>query len=152
MSVDLAVLGEVLAAEHAAVYGYGALAAVLTGDRRAAALAGLDVHRARRDRLRRLTLDAGGKPVEARAAYQLPRPLTGDSVATELAAGVERDIALAYGALVAAASGDERGFAARAVQDAAVREAGWRGRAARFPGLTDPGFAPDNAPPAAPPS
>lgn len=152
MSVDLEVLGEVLAAEHAAVYGYGALVAVLTGTRRSAALSGLDVHRSRRDRLRRLTVDGGGKPVEAQAAYELPRPLTGASVATELAAGIERDIALAYGALVAAATQDERGFAARAIQDAAVREAGWRGEAARFPGLEDPGFAPATAGPSAAPT
>ncbi len=152
MSVDLEVLGEVLAAEHAAVYGYGALVAVLTGDRRGTALAGLDVHRDRRDRLRRLTVDGGGKPVEAQAAYELPRPLSGDSVATELAAGIERDTALAYGALVAASTEADRGFAARAVQDAAVRETVWRdGKAARFPGLQDPGFAPETPSPSAAP-
>jgi hypothetical protein len=143
MTTDLAVLGEVLAAEHAAVYGYGAIAAALAGTSRSAALDGLDVHRERRDRLRRMILDGGGKPTEAAAGYELPRPLTGANAVTELAAGIERDIALAYGALVVAAQDDDRAFAARALQDAAVREATWRREAARFPGLEDPGHAPE---------
>jgi hypothetical protein len=142
MSTDVAVLGEVLAAEHAAVYAYGAVAAQLSGSARSAALDGLDVHRERRDRLRRMVLDGGGKPIEAQAAYELPRPLAGKAVA-ELAAGVERDIALAYGALVAASSDDDRAFAARALQDAAVRETSWRQEPPRFPGLADPGLPPE---------
>lgn len=143
MSTDVAILGEVLAAEHAAVYAYGAIAAELNGTNRAIALQGLNVHRERRDRLRRMILDAGGKPVEAQAAYQLPRPLGAFSAVVDLAAGVERDIALAFGALVAAAADDDRAFAARALQDAAVREATWRQEAPRFPGLEDPGLAPE---------
>lgn len=143
MSVDQAVLGEVLAAEHAAVFGYGAIAAALDGTNRAVALQGLDVHRERRDTLRRMILDGGGKPVEAQPAYELPRPLGGFSAVVDLAAGIERDIALAYGALVAAASGDERGYAAQALQDAAVRESFWRAEAPRFPGLEDPGLPPE---------
>ncbi|HVE25095.1 MAG TPA: ferritin-like domain-containing protein [Sporichthya sp.] len=143
MSTDVAVIGEVLAAEHAAVYGYGAIAAELSGTSRALALQGLDVHRERRDRLRRLILDRGGKPVEAQAGYELPRPLAGQSAISDLAAGIERDVALAYGALVAASEGDDRAFATRSLQDAAVREATWRGRAPQFPGLEDPGLPPE---------
>jgi hypothetical protein len=143
VSVDLEVVAEVLAAEHAAVYGYGAAAAELTGINRAVALQGLDVHRARRDQLRRMTVDAGARPVEAQAAYELPRPLNVLATVVGLLAGIERDIALAYGALVAASEGDDRTFAARALQDAAIRESAWRRRAPRFPGLEDPGLAPE---------
>jgi hypothetical protein len=143
MSADPTVLGEVLAAEHAAVYGYGAIAAVSLGDRRRLALDGLDVHRERRDRLRRMIIDGGGKPTEAQAGYDVPRPLTGGQAAADLAAGIERDIALAYGALVVAAQDDDRAFAARALQDAAVRETAWSQDPPRFPGLEDPGLAPE---------
>lgn len=143
MSADPTVVADVLAAEHAAVYAYGAVAASLSGTSRVVALQGLNVHRERRDRLRRMILDAGGKPVEAQPAYELPRPLGGAGAVADLAAGVERDIALAYGALVVAADADERSFAARALQDAAVREATWRQEAPRFPGLEDPGLPPE---------
>lgn len=149
MSADLEVVNEVLAAEHAAVYGYGAAAAELTGINRAAALQALDVHRARRDQLRRMTLDAGGKPLEAQAAYELPRPLNVLTTVVTLVAGIERDVALAFGALVAASDGDDRAFAARALQDAAVRESAWRRRAPRFPGLEDPGLPPEAPTPSA---
>jgi hypothetical protein len=147
MSTDVTVLGEVLAAEHAAVYAYGAIAAELTGSARSAALDGLDEHRERRDHLRRLILDGGGKPVEAQPGYELPRPLKGSGV-PDLAAGVERDIALAYGALIASSDGDTRTFAAHSLQDAAVRETYWRGKAPRFPGLEDPGLPPEAPTPA----
>lgn len=143
MTADLGVLGEVLAAEHAAIYGYGAIAAELSGTNRAIALQGLNVHRERRDRLRRITLDAGGDPVEAQAAYELPRPMGGFSAVADLAAGIERDVALAYGILIANSDADDREFAARALQDAAVREATWRREAPRFPGLEDPGLPPE---------
>jgi hypothetical protein len=143
VTTDIAVLGEVLAAEHAAVYGYGAVAAALAGTSRSAALDALDVHRERRDRLRRMILDGGGKPTEAQAGYELPRPLSGGKAVADLAAGIERDVALAYGALVVASQDDDRAFAARAIQDAAVRETTWRQQAPRFPGLEDPGLAPE---------
>jgi hypothetical protein len=143
VSADVSLLGEVLAAEHAAVYAYGAVAAELSNPGRGVALQGLDVHRERRDRLRRMILDAGGKPVEAQPGYELPRPLTGYAAVADLTAGIERDVALAYGALVAGSDSDDRTFAARAVQDAAVREATWRQKAPRFPGWEDPGLAPE---------
>lgn len=149
MSADVDVVSEVLAAEHAAVYGYGAAAAELTGINRLAALQALDVHRTRRDQLRRMTLDAGGKPVEAQAAYELPRPLNVLTTVVTLVAGIERDVALAFGALVAASDGDDRAFAARALQDAAIRESAWRRRAPRFPGLEDPGLPPEAPTPSA---
>lgn len=146
---DPTIPNEVLAAEHAAVYAYGAIAAELTGANRAVALQGLDVHRERRDRLRRIVIDAGGRPVEPQAGYELPRPLTAVAAVVELAAAVERDVALAYGALVAASTDDNRAFAARSLQDAAVRETTWRRSAPRFPGLENPGLPPEAPTPGA---
>ena len=135
MTVTIADLQEVLAAEHAAVYGYGALGARLSGPLRREALAGLDHHRARRDRLRAMVTDRGQRPVESSASYLLPAGLTSPAAAVRLAAELEERVAVAFGILVAAASGDERAFAARALQDAAIRGARWKGGAARFPGV-----------------
>ncbi|MGQ0624047.1 MAG: ferritin-like domain-containing protein [Sporichthyaceae bacterium] len=138
MSLDRAVAIEVLAGEHAAVYGYGVLAARLAGAPRQQALRGLDVHRARRDELRRLILAAGGIPVESEPAYALPTALTGPAAALALGTALETDIALAYGALVAASSAAERAFAAAALADAAVRVSEWSGQAPRLPGIPAP--------------
>jgi hypothetical protein len=66
--------------------------------------------------------------------------------AQALAANVERLVALAYGDLVAAATDDVRGFAARALADAAVRETGWGGQAPQFPGLVRPTVSPSPTP------
>ena len=73
-------LQETLAAEHAALYTYGVLGARTS---QAASPELYDVltvgyrrHRARRDRLRLLVVEAGGEPVAAAAAYELDgRPL-----------------------------------------------------------------------------
>ncbi|MEU7703318.1 DUF4439 domain-containing protein, partial [Streptomyces sp. NPDC039028] len=61
-----------LAAEHAAVYGYGVVGGRIGPDRRAEATAAYEAHRARRDALRRSVRDLGGAPVVAEAAYELP--------------------------------------------------------------------------------
>lgn len=139
MSTAVPVLQEVLAAEHAAVYGYGAAGALLSGQERRQALAGLDHHRSRRDRLRAMVVDAGAPPVESAPAYELPPTLRAPGGAVRLAARIEADIGVAFATLVAASTGDERAFAARALADSAVRGARWSGATARFPGLpTDP--------------
>ncbi len=135
MSATIAVLQEVLAAEHAAVYGYGALGSRLGGDRRRDALAAFDHHRARRDRLRAMIVDLGQRPVESSASYVLPVPLGGAASAVRLAAWIEERVAIAFGILVASSTDGERTFAARALQDASVRGARWAGAAARFPGI-----------------
>lgn len=124
-----------LATEHAAVYGYGLLAAQLAGAARADALSALDQHRIRRDLLRAAVAAAGAVPQEAAPAYHPMIPATGASGATALAAAIEVETARAYGRLVEATTGDIRGSGARWLQDAAVRQARWRHTAARFPGL-----------------
>src|SRR5262249_5664262 len=132
------VTNRALSAEHAAVYAYGIIAAQLTGQARRDAADATDKHRSRRDRLRVYVIEGGGKPAEPDAAYQLPTAVVTPVAAQALAANVERLVALAYGDLVAAADDDLRGFAARALADAAVRETGWSGQAPQFPGLVRP--------------
>jgi len=128
-----------LAAEHAAVYGYGVAAARVTGAERARAAAAYAVHLARRDRLAALIRDGGAEPVAAEAGYQLPEPVTSQAAARRLATLVEEAAATAYADLVGAGDAELRELGARALADAAVRAAGWRAAGVAFPGLPERG-------------
>ncbi|NUR64772.1 MAG: DUF4439 domain-containing protein, partial [Streptomyces sp.] len=68
----LKALQAALAAEHAAVYGYGVVGGRIREERRSEARAAYDAHRARRDALAREVRDLGAEPVAASAAYALP--------------------------------------------------------------------------------
>ncbi|PWI43602.1 DUF4439 domain-containing protein [Streptomyces sp. ICBB 8177] len=133
-----------LAAEHAAVYGYGVVGARVDADRRADAQAAYAAHRARRDAMARTVRGLGATPVAADAAYALPFPVTGAATAARLAAVLEDRVADAYADLVAAAFGALRADAAADLADAAVRAVRWRGSCVAFPGL--PERAADGAP------
>lgn len=58
-----------LAAEHAAVYGYGVVGARIGDDREDEATAAYDAHRARRDALGRTVRDLGGTPAKIGRAH-----------------------------------------------------------------------------------
>ncbi|MEU0135472.1 ferritin-like domain-containing protein [Streptomyces sp. NPDC006296] len=133
----------VLAAEHAAVYGYGTLGGRLEGGRRGDATAAWDAHRARRDALVRTVRDLGGEPVAAVAAYDLPFAVRDPATAMRLAAVLEDGVAAVYSDLVRAARGPLRLDAAGALREAAVRAARWRGTGVAFPGLTEKAAPPD---------
>ena len=135
----LAAAQAALAAEHAAVYGYGVVGGQAAADRRPAAQQAYDAHRAARDTMARTVVDLGGVPVAAAAAYRLPFPVGSPAAAARLAAYLEDGVAGAYGDLVAAAIGGVRRDAAAAVRAAAVRAVGWRGGSVAFPGLTENG-------------
>ncbi|MEV6075392.1 ferritin-like domain-containing protein [Streptomyces sp. NPDC052069] len=126
-----------LAAEHAAVYGYGALGGRVAGKRRGEAGAAHDGHRARRDALVRTVRDLGGTPVAADAAYALPFAVADSASAVRLAAVLEDRVAGVYSDLVRAAEGPLRREAAGALREAAVRAARWRGSGVAFPGLAE---------------
>ncbi|MBP0456168.1 DUF4439 domain-containing protein [Streptomyces montanisoli] len=126
-----------LAAEHAAVYGYGVVGGRVGSAGRAEANAAYTAHLARRDALRRAVRALGGTPKAAAAAYDLPFPVTDPDSAGRLAAQLEDKVADVYSDLVRAATGDARGDAAAALSDAAVRAARWRGSGVAFPGLAE---------------
>ncbi|MEU1128132.1 ferritin-like domain-containing protein [Streptomyces sp. NPDC005899] len=126
-----------LAAEHAAVYGYGALGGRLEDGRRADAAAAHTGHRARRDALVRTVGDLGGRPVAAAAAYALPFAVRDPASAMRLAAVLEDRVAGVYSDLVRAARGPLRRQAAEALREAAVRAVRWRGTGVAFPGLAE---------------
>ncbi|MFI8960506.1 ferritin-like domain-containing protein [Streptomyces sp. NPDC053493] len=126
-----------LAAEHAAVYGYGVVGARLDGARRAEATAAYEAHRARRDALRRTVRDLGGEPVAAAAGYRLPFAVPDRAAAERLAAVLEDRVAGVYSDLVRSADGPLRRDAAAALREAAVRAVRWRGSDVTFPGLAE---------------
>ncbi|KAB8161632.1 DUF4439 domain-containing protein [Streptomyces sp. 3MP-14] len=129
-----------LAAEHAAVYGYGVVGARLDREERGAwAREAYDAHRARRDALQVTVRELGASPVASAAGYELPFRVADEAGAARLAGELESRLAGAYADLVLAAEGEARADAARALRDAAVRAARWRGRVAAFPGLAEYG-------------
>ncbi|WP_019634039.1 DUF4439 domain-containing protein [Actinomadura atramentaria] len=146
-------LGAAVAAEHAAVYGYGVLGARLSGAARETATLVWNAHRAARDALAdRLT--ALGAPVPAAApVYRLPVRATDARSAARLAALLEDGVAAGYAGLAGAADPALRTLAARAMQEAARRAAHWRARAGEspdpvsaFPGLPSSSLGPKPQP------
>ncbi|WP_053753517.1 ferritin-like domain-containing protein [Streptomyces sp. MMG1533] len=134
---ELEALQAALAAEHAAVYGYGVVGGRISEGRRTEAKAAYDAHRARRDALTREVRDQGGTPVAAAAAYALPFPVPDSASAVRLAAELEDRVAGVYSDLVRAAGDERRGTAAEALREAAVRAVRWRGESVAFPGLAE---------------
>ncbi|MEU3733587.1 ferritin-like domain-containing protein [Streptomyces sp. NPDC033538] len=134
---ELDALQAALAAEHAAVYGYGVVGGRIGEERRSAARTAYDAHRARRDALAREVRDLGGKPVAAAAGYALPFTVPDSAAALRLAAELEDRVAGVYSDLVRAAEGDRRATAAGALREAAVRAVRWRGGSVAFPGLAE---------------
>jgi len=131
-----------LAAEHAAVYGYGAAGAHLSGARQKAAARDWEIHQAARDTLAAMITALGARPVAAAPAYRLPFPVHGSRAAVMLAAFLEDRVATAYLGVVALSEARLRLFGARALESAALRAAGWRGRTLAFPGLEAPAPGP----------
>jgi hypothetical protein len=136
-SGELAALQAALAAEHAAVYGYGVVGGRIHEGRRAEARAAYDAHRARRDALAREVRDLGAEPVAANAAYALPFPVPDSAAAVRLAAELEERVAGVYSDLVRASGDARRRAAAGALREAAVRAVRWRGGSVAFPGLAE---------------
>jgi hypothetical protein len=139
---ELKALQAALAAEHAAVYGYGVVGGRIGAARQADARSAYDAHRARRDELARAVKDMGGIPEAASAAYMLPFPVTGTAAAIRFAAELEERVADVYSDLVRAAAGDRRRMAAGALREAAVRAVRWSGESVAFPGLAERAGAP----------
>lgn len=137
MSEALDAAQAALAAEHAAVYGYGVVGGRVGAARRAEASAAGTAHRSRRDALARTVKDLGGQPAAASAAYRLPFPVPDSAAAVRLAAQLEDRVADVYSDLVRAAGGALRREAAGALREAAVRAVRWRGSGVAFPGLAE---------------
>jgi Domain of unknown function (DUF4439) len=134
-SGSVSALQAALAAEDAAIFGYGVAGAHLTGSSLAAAEKDWTGHKQARDTLAAMISRLGVTPAAAQAFYQLPF-LVHDAVsAMALAAHLEDGVTSAYLGLVAVSDQRLRRFGALAMQGAARRAAFWRGSTQAFPGL-----------------
>ena len=134
-AAGIAALQGALAAEHAAVYGYGVVGAMLGAEQESLARADWLAHQEARDGLEAMLVTLGATPVAASPAYQLPFPVTGEASAVRLAAALEDGVTQAYLVLVAVTDQALRSFGALAMQPPANRAVAWRGTTVAFPGL-----------------
>jgi hypothetical protein len=124
-----------LAAEHAAVYGYGVAGAMLAGTAQAGARADWTAHQVARDTLAAMLTKLGATPVAASPAYALPFAVTSPKAAAKLAATLENGVTRAYLGLVAVSDPTLRAFGAQAMQTSANRAVAWSGTTVAFPGM-----------------
>jgi uncharacterized protein DUF4439 len=134
-------LQDCLAAEHAALYGYGVVGSVLSAsshpaDKRYAA-ASYVAHRARRDSLSTAIHQLGATAVAAEPVYATPFAVSDVADCHRLARRLEHRTAATYSFAIAETHGDLRRVLADGLTDAAVREVRWGGPVTAFPGAAD---------------
>ena len=132
---ELQALQAALAAEHAAVYGYGVAGAMLSGADQALAMTDWKAHQEARDTLQAMITNLGATPVAASAAYELPFTVRDARSARRLAAAIEEGVTQAYLGLVAVTNKTLRTFGALAMLPPADRAVAWRGSTVAFPGM-----------------
>lgn len=118
-----------LAAEHAALYGYGVVGAHLAGAARDSVKEAEEAHRDRRDALTQLLTSRGKVATPAEPAYALPFPVTDATTAVKLATHIEERAAAVWRVAISTTTGGDRKVALAALVDCATRAALWRGRA-----------------------
>jgi len=131
----LQALQAALAAEHAAIYGYGIVGAMVSGADQALALTDWKLHQEARDTLEAMIVNLGATPVAASVAYRLPFAVRDAQSARMLAVTLEDGVTQAYLGLVAVTEQALRVFGALAMQPPANRAASWRGSTVAFPGM-----------------
>jgi hypothetical protein len=122
-----AALFDAVAAEHAAIYGYGIVSAHSSPDENDLVSAAMAEHRERREAaIAMLTGRSAKAPLQA-AGYQLPMPVNNPNDAANLAVRMEDDCAVAWRAAIERASSEQdRAFAVTALTEAAVTAARWK--------------------------
>jgi hypothetical protein len=131
-----------LAAEHAAVWGYGVVGAALDPSAQGLAAVSETAHRDVRERVVELLAERGAEPVGAEGGYALPFPVLSGTDASALAVVLEDGVAAAWvRVLDQAVERSTRELAVGALTAAEVRAVGWRAAAGQtpstraFPGL-----------------
>jgi ferritin-like protein len=138
--VSVEALSAALAAEHAAIFGYGVAGAYLTGEARNLARQAEAEHRDRRDAVSVRIEAAGGQLVAAAPAYSLPVPVTDAASAMRLAVELEEATAGAWREALEGTADDDRRLALDAFIASAVMATRWREAANITPlTLTYPG-------------
>lgn len=142
-STETAALRNALAAEHAAVWGYGVVGAALHGNAQAQATESQEAHRDVRDQLTALLDGRKAEAVPAQAAYALPFPVVSSTDAAKLAVVLEDGTSSAWVRVLGRAVKREiRKLAVDMLSTTEVRAVGWRTAAGQhpvtsaFPGLS----------------
>jgi hypothetical protein len=134
---ETAALREALAAEHAAVWGYGVVGAASSAAARASAATAEDAHRDVRDRVTALLVERKADPVLAKGAYALPFPVLSEVDAAALAVVLEDGVAAAWVRVIdQAAERAARELAVGVLTAAEVRAVAWRTAAGHTPVTT----------------
>ncbi|WP_420753233.1 ferritin-like domain-containing protein [Rhodococcus sp. O3] len=120
-------LVDALNAEHAAVFGYGLVAAFSNPARGQEVAEDTAAHRARRDATIDALTAASVTPPVAAPGYTVPFPVTDPISAAQLAVQIETDVAVAWRSVVERATSEStRGVAIEALTETALRGARWR--------------------------
>jgi Domain of unknown function (DUF4439) len=134
LGTENAALQEVLAALHAAVWGYGVVGDGLPESGRAPARAGEAAGRDLRDRVAELLDSRKVAPVGAQAGYALPFPVLSAHDAASLAVRLEDGVSRAWVQLIGrAAQQSTRTVAVESLSAAELRAVAWRGAAGQHP-------------------
>ncbi|RBY87049.1 DUF4439 domain-containing protein [Blastococcus sp. TBT05-19] len=125
-------LADALAAEHAAVWGYGVVGAALPAGQRQPVVAAENAHRDVRDRLTALLAERGEDPAGPEGGYALPFPVLSAVDAANLAVTVEDGVVAAW-VRVLGRAGERatRELAMGALGGAEVRAVSWRAAAGK---------------------
>ena len=139
-----AALSDALAAEHAAIWGYGVVGAALPEKNRQQAEDAEAAHRAVRDQVEALLAGRKAAVVDAQGAYALPFPVLSAVDAASLGVVLEDGVAKAWvRVLDQAAERSTRELAVGTLGATEVRAVGWRVAAGKspvtspFPGLPE---------------
>lgn len=123
----------VVSGEDAAVWAYSVAGARVPDAARARALAGLEAHRAHRDRATALLIEEGGTPPAVPAAYELPFATDTAQAARRLMALVDNRLVALYADAAAGSVDADRRWAARTGAEAAIRAVAWGAAPQAFP-------------------
>jgi len=133
-------LVDAVQAEHAAIFGYGVVAAFADPARAEVVAEDTAAHRARRDATAEALRAASVDPPVAAPGYTIPFPVTDPASAAQLAEQIESDTAVAWRSVVERARSDStRTDAVGALTEAAVRAARWRASRGVVPSVAFPG-------------
>lgn len=124
---DEAALFDAVAAEHAAIYGYGFVSAHSSLDNNDLVAAALNQHRERREAAIAMLKSRSVKVPLPAVGYQLPFVVSSPADAARLAVRMEDDCAVAWRAVIEQANAeDDRAFGVTALTQCAVFSARWK--------------------------
>lgn len=133
-----AALFDAVAAEHAAIYGYGLVSAHVMPDDNELVSRAVAEHRDRREAAVALLDEQSVKAPLPAVGYQLPIVVNSPANAAKLAVRMESDCAVAWRAVLEQAESEkDRAFAGTALTQCAVMAARWRKVLGAWP-LTEP--------------